>query len=58
MNIPGATTAFSRKFVGARDHGAWYAALRYLHKRGFAVGPMQAHAPTGVMFGNFAVSKW
>lgn len=49
-----ATLTFSR----SGDFAAYYAAGRYLEARGFSVGLMQAHAPSGILFGDFAIGKW
>lgn len=40
------------------DFDAYHRAVKFLTDRGFSVGPMQANSPTGVMFGQWDVSKW
>ena len=40
------------------DFAAWIAAQMRLHVRGFSVGRMQAHSPTGFMFGSYDIQKW
>jgi hypothetical protein len=43
---------------GATPFHAWDEARRWLTERGFSVGRMQAHAPTGLLFGEYDVQKW
>lgn len=40
------------------DFEAYRAACRWLTDRGIAYGSMQAGSPTGLMVGNYAISKW
>lgn len=37
---------------------AWNAAQRWLTERGFSIGRMQAHEPTGILFGEYDIQKW
>lgn len=48
----------SKTFTGAGEFEAMYAAERWLKERGFSVGRQQAHAPRGILFGDFEVAKW
>lgn len=45
-------------FEGDSDFAAWDAAVAWLKARGFSVGLMQAHSPTGAMFGVYDIQKW
>lgn len=37
---------------------AWHDAQRWLTERGFSIGRMQAHEPTGILFGEYDIQKW
>lgn len=40
------------------DFSAVNAAEKWCQENGISVGPMQAHAPRGLMRGDVAISKW
>lgn len=57
------TIGCPKKFVCVieeRDEIFWAyrEAIRRLEQAGFSVGRMQAHAPMGLLFGNFDIQKW
>lgn len=45
-------------FDDAGDFVAWNSAETWLERRGFSVGSMQAHSPTGFMYGEYSIAKW
>lgn len=45
VNLPGDFKAYNR-------------ALEALRTNGFSVGRMEAHSPTGILFGDFDIQKW
>lgn len=52
------TAPLSRTFIDAREFAAKHAARQYLGDRGFSVGRWQAHAPCGILFGDYDIQKW
>lgn len=46
------TFANSKEFQATRDAEAWCEAM------GLSVGAMQAHAPRGLLFGDYDIAKW
>lgn len=52
-------TIFATKtFEGSSDFEALRAAETHLRARGFSYGSSERGAPTGVMYGEFDISKW
>lgn len=49
---------FGIVFTGADTFQARRDAERFLEEAGFSVGPSQRGAPSAVMYGDYAISKW
>lgn len=48
----------TERFAGDREFAAYYAACCWCDERGIAHGSMQAHAPIGLLVGDYAIAKW
>lgn len=45
-------------FEDVGEFKALYAAERWCRERGISFGSMEAHKPTGLLLGDFAIAKW
>lgn len=52
------TDVMSKTFSVPGDWRTWDAVQKWLTERGFSVGRMQAHEPSGVLFGSYDIQKW
>lgn len=48
----------TKVFTGTKDFEALDKARLWLKENGYSYGPLQADAPTGILFGSFEISKW
>ncbi len=54
----GRASAVKLMFVETGEFKAYYAAQDWLRGRGFSCGQGQRGAPSGILFGDFTISKW
>ena len=55
---PASALHLVKTFIQTGDFEAVRVAERFLADAGFSVGIMQAHAPRGILFGDYSISKW
>lgn len=53
-----AKSVLVKVFEGNGDFAALHAAEAFLHSVGASVGQNQRGAPTGILFGDYLISKW